>query len=100
MSGGNGETKPIDDVESQPISRSTSPMPMPPIGRPTMRGEHYSYETVRLTAEYDKDDDDIRPLKEIKGKNEYLNVKRNGIGRRRSSGASSISGFTSGAMSD
>lgn len=94
-----------DDVESRPISRSPSPIAPPSSGRPTLRGEHYSYETVPLREDDDLNDDvEVRPLqgRPANGQrsNGRLDVSRRGIGRRRSSGRSSISGFTSDAVSD
>ncbi|WVR07397.1 hypothetical protein IAU60_004438 [Kwoniella sp. DSM 27419] len=38
-------TKPTDE-EAMPFSRSPSPIPPPQSNRPTLRGEHYSYDSV------------------------------------------------------
>lgn len=68
-----------DDLESAPISRSTSPVPSTDL---TRRGEHYSYTTV-------PNSEDLESAAADKG----LQVPKSGnggpmLGRRRSSGAS------------
>ena len=64
-----------------------------------MSGEPHSAETVPLKGE--DDEDGLLPSRSsTKVSDAFLKVRRNGVGSRRSSGASSISGFTSGGVSD
>ncbi|KAK8854910.1 hypothetical protein IAR55_003649 [Kwoniella newhampshirensis] len=86
------------DSEAQPFSRSASPIPPPHSDRPTLRGEHYSYETVptkdteahMYTILKDKDIDSVTSPREG-----LLGIPVS----RRGSSASSLTGLKPGSNS-
>jgi len=87
----------IDDPEALPFSRSPSPIPPPQSNRPTLRGEHYSYESVPTNDieangfvigddDLDENDTEGRPVR--KGSRDLLDIPASIGGSRRSSTAS------------
>nr|XP_018261333.1 uncharacterized protein I303_05770 [Kwoniella dejecticola CBS 10117]OBR83491.1 hypothetical protein I303_05770 [Kwoniella dejecticola CBS 10117] len=91
------EKERVHDPEALPFSRSPSPIPPPHSDRPTLRGEHYSYESVPTNDEeahgFIIGEDDANEVEHTrtpsrKGSRDLLDIPSSASGSRRGSGSS------------